>query len=179
VNAVDRLFRHLHDARAFGAARVAAVGPGTAAALAGRGVVADLVPATAMAEALVESLPPPPDAGRVFLPQAADARPVLADGLRARGWQVEVAEAYRTVAARPPADALAVAAKADAIAFTSSSTVTSWVALAGADALPRVVVCIGPVTAATAAEHGVPVTAVAIKHTVDGLVDALVVALRS
>ena len=55
---------------------------------------------------------------------------------------------------------------------------TSFLALAGADALPPVVACIGPVTAATAAEHNVPVTVVAAEHTVDGLVEALVGALR-
>jgi uroporphyrinogen III methyltransferase/synthase len=175
VNAVERVLAGLRDARAFGAARVAAVGPGTAAALASRGVVADLVPASAVAEALVEAFPA--GAGRVLLPQAAGARPVLAEGLRAKGWEVEVVEAYRTVAARPSAAALAAAATADAIAFTSSSTVTSWLAL-GAP-LPAVVACIGPVTAATAAEHGLPVTVVASEHTVDGLVEALAGAFRS
>ena len=176
VNAVDRLLRLLHDARAFGLAKVAAIGPGTASALAAHGVVADLQPATAVAEALVESFAA--GSGRVLLPQAAAARPVLAEGLAAKGWQVDVVEAYRTVAARLSDDALAAAAKADAVAFTSSSTVTSWLALAGADALPPVVACIGPVTAATAAEHDVPVTVVAEDHTVQGLVDALVAALR-
>jgi len=179
VNAVDRVFRCLRDARAFGSATVAAVGPGTAGALASRGVVADLVPATAVAEALVESFPSPSGAGRVLLPQAADARRVLADGLRARGWLVDAVEAYRTVTARPSPEALAAAATADAIAFTSSSTVTSWLGLAGAGALPPVVACIGPVTAATAAEHGVAVTVVADEHTVEGLVAALVGALRT
>jgi uroporphyrinogen III methyltransferase/synthase len=172
VNAVERVLAGLRDARAFGSAQVAAVGPGTAAALAARGIVADLVPASAVAEALVEAFPA--GAGRVLLPQAAAARPVLADGLRAKGWTVDVVEAYRTIPARPSDDALAAAAKADAIAFTSSSTVTSWLALGA----PLVVACIGPVTAATAAEHGVPVTVVATEHTVDGLVDALVAALR-
>jgi uroporphyrinogen III methyltransferase/synthase len=174
VNAVERVLAGLRDARAFGSAQVAAVGPGTAAALAARGIVADLVPASAVAEALVEAFPA--GAGRVLLPQAAAARPVLAEGLRAKGWTIDVVEAYRTVPARPSDEALAAAAKADAIAFTSSSTVTSWLAL-GAP-LPPVVACIGPVTAATAAEHGVPVTVVATEHTVDGLVDALVAALR-
>ena len=175
VNAVERLFACLRDARAFGAARVAAVGPGTAGALAARGVVADLQPPTAVAEALVESFAAGP--GTVLLPQAAAARPVLADGLRAKGWRVDVAEAYRTVPAAPSPDALAAAAKADAVAFTSSSTVTSFLALAGAGALPPIVACIGPVTAATAAEHNVAVTVVAAEHTVDGLVDALVAGL--
>ncbi len=164
------VFAGLRDARAFGAAQVAAVGPGTAGALAARGVVADLVPPSAVAEALVEAFPA--GAGRVLLPQAAAARPVLAEGLRAKGWTVDVVEAYRTVPARPTDEALAAAAKADAIAFTSSSTVTSWLALGAT--LPPVVACIGPVTAATAAEHSVPVTVVATEHTVDGLVDALV-----
>ena len=175
VNAVEQVFAGIGDARAFGAARVAAVGPGTAAALATRGIVADLVPPSAVAEALVEAFPA--GAGRVLLPQAAAARPVLADGLRDKGWTVEVVEAYRTVPARPGDDALAAAAKADAIAFTSSSTVTAWLALGAT--LPPVVACIGPVTAATAAEHGVPVTVVATEHTVDGLVDALLGAFRS
>ena len=102
---------------------------------------------------------------------------MLAEGLRAKGWTVDVVEAYRTVAARPSDEALAAAAKADAIAFTSASTVTSWLALG--TTLPPVVACIGPVTAATAAEHNGPVTVVATEHTVDGLVEALVSALRS
>jgi uroporphyrinogen III methyltransferase / synthase len=175
VNAVDRLFRELRDARSFGSARVAAVGPGTAAALAARGVVADLQPPSAVGESLVEAFPIG-DGGRVFLPQAAAARPVVADGLRAKGWEVDVVEAYRTVPARPSPEALAAAAKADAIAFTSSSTVTSWLAL---DApLPPIVACIGPVTAATAAENGVAVSVVAAEHTLDGLAAALAAAFR-
>ena len=44
----------------------------------------------------------------------------------------------------------------------------------GADAAPPVVACIGPVTAATAREHGLTVDVEADVHTVDGLVDALV-----
>jgi uroporphyrinogen III methyltransferase/synthase len=177
VNAVDRLFREVRDARAFGTAQVAAVGPGTAAALAARGVVADLQPPSAVGESLVEAFPAGAGGGRrVLLPQAAGARAVVAEGLRAKGWEVEVVEAYRTVPARPSPEALAAAAKADAIAFTSSSTVTAWVAL-GAP-LPPLVACIGPVTAATAAEQGVPVGVVATEHTVDGLVAALVAALR-
>jgi len=110
----------------------------------------------------------------VLLPQAAAARPVLGEGLRARGWQVDVVEAYRTVPGRPSAAELAAAATADAIAFTSSSTVTSWLGLAGPAVTPPVVACIGPVTAATAADHGLTVTVVAAEHTVDGLVSALV-----
>jgi uroporphyrinogen III methyltransferase/synthase len=172
ANAVERLFACVRDARALGGVRVAAVGPGTAEALVSRGVAADLVPPRALAESLVEDFQAGP--GRVLLPQAAAARPVLAAGLEAKGWDVDAVEAYRTRPATPSPDALAAAAKADAIAFTSSSTVENWLAATGPASTPPVVACIGPVTAETAARHGLAVAAVAADHTVDGLVAALV-----
>jgi uroporphyrinogen III methyltransferase/synthase len=176
ANGVTRLGALVPDARAFGAAQVAVVGPATAAALDALGIRADLVADEAVAESLVASFPA--GDGRVLLATAAGARPVLAEGLRAKGWEVDVVEAYRTVAADPPApDVLAAARAADAIAFTSSSTVTRYLELAGPDAVPPVVACIGPVTAATAEEAGLDVTVVAREHTVAGLVDALVAVL--
>ena len=175
VNAVERLLACVRDARALGGVRVAAVGPGTAAALAGRGVVADVVPERSVAEALVDALGPGP--GRILLPQAAAARPALADGLEAADWSVVAVEAYRTRPAVPGPDVLAAAAKADAIAFTSSSTVDGYLDAAGLDSVPPVVVCIGPVTAATARRRGLAVTAEAVEHNLDGLVSALLDAL--
>ncbi len=172
ANAVGPLFALLRDARQLGAVQVAAIGPGTAAALADRGVVADLVPERFVAEGLLEAFaPPPPGGGRVLLPRAAEARAVLPEGLRRRGWQVDVVEAYRTVTARPAPAVLAGAAEADAICFTASSTVSRYLEL-GAP-VPPVVICIGPVTARTATEAGLTVTASAAEHTIDGLVRAL------
>jgi uroporphyrinogen III methyltransferase/synthase len=177
TNAVERFCAHLRDARAFGMARVAAVGAATAEALAARNVVADLVPARFVAEALVDAFPE--GDGSVLLPQAADARPVLAEGLRAKGWRVDVVEAYRTVAGRPSEASLRAAADADAITFTASSTVTGYLAVAGVDAIPPVVASIGPITTRTATEHGIAVTVEADPSTVDGLVEALLQALNS
>jgi uroporphyrinogen III methyltransferase/synthase len=177
ANAVERFFGHLYDARELGGVRVAAVGPGTAAALARRGVVADLVPSASVAEALAEALRSAAPPGRILVPQAAAARPALADGLRSKGWTVTAVDVYRTVPAVPSPDLLAAAAKADAIAFTSSSTVENYVDAAGLDAVPPAVVCIGPVTAATARQRGLAVTAEADPHTLDGLAAALVAAL--
>jgi hypothetical protein len=57
TNAVDRFLPLLRDARAFGTARVAAIGPGTADALARFGVLADLVPSRSNAEGLLEVFP--------------------------------------------------------------------------------------------------------------------------
>ena len=170
-NAVAAVAASVRDARAFGPAKVASIGPGTAAALADFGVVADLVPDRNVAEGLVDAFPT--GAGRVYLPQAADARPVLADGLRAKGWTVDAVVAYRTVTAPLDGRAVAAVASADAITFTSSSTVTNFVRAAPA-ARPAVVVSIGPVTSRTAHDLGLEVTAEADPHTIDGLVEAVV-----
>lgn len=178
ANAVRSLCASLRDARAFGSARVAAVGPGTADALATFGVVADLVPDQAVAEALVVAMgPAPTPPGRVLIPRAAVGRDVLPDGLRRTGWEVEVVEAYRTVPVLLDPEQVAETATADALTFTSSSTVTNFVAAAGTAALARVVACIGPVTADTARAAGLRVDVVADPHTIDGLLDALVGAL--
>ncbi|HSS09360.1 MAG TPA: uroporphyrinogen-III C-methyltransferase [Acidimicrobiales bacterium] len=176
ARAVSPLVSELRDARAFGAASLAAIGPGTAEELARYHLVADLVPQEFVAEALVAAFPEPAaeGLGRVLLPRAAAARDVLPIGLRAKGWDVDVVEAYRTESDTPSADALRAAATADAITFTSSSTVSSYLAIAGPDAIPPIVACIGPVTAATAREAGVTVDVVATRHTIDGLVAALV-----
>jgi uroporphyrinogen-III synthase len=71
------------------------------------------------------------------------------------------------------------AATADAVTFTSSSTVTGYLRVAGAEAVPPVVVSIGPITSATAREHGIEVTVEADPSTVDGLVDAVLRTLGS
>ena len=175
VNAVERFRAHLRDAREFGATKVAAIGPGTADALRRFGIEPDLIPERFVAESLVEAFPA--GSGKVLLPRAAVARDVLVDGLATKGWAVNVVAAYRTRAAEPSPSALAEARKADAITFTSSSTVTNFLQVAGLDVVPSVVVCIGPVTAATARDAGLSVDAVAEEHTIDGLVRALVSAL--
>jgi uroporphyrinogen III methyltransferase / synthase len=182
-NGVDRFFAHVPDSRALGGVRVAAIGPGTADALAGVRIVPDLVPPRFVAESLLDAFPPPSDlpstGKRVLLARAAVARDVLPDGLRALGWDVDVVDAYRTRAGHPGEAALASAGSADAVTFTSSSTVTNYLDVAGAERVPPVVACIGPVTAATARDHGLDVTVEATEHTVAGLVDALVSVLGS
>jgi uroporphyrinogen III methyltransferase/synthase len=76
---------------------------------------------------------------------------------------------------RPTIDqrTLEAVATADAITFTSSSTVANFVDVAGTDRVPGVVACIGPITAATARDAGLRVDVVAGEHTIAGLVGAL------
>jgi uroporphyrinogen III methyltransferase/synthase len=163
------------DVRAFGGARVAAIGPGTAEVLAAGNLLVDLVPPRYVAESLVEAFPEasPDRSGRVLLARATVARDVLPEGLRARGWEVDVVEAYRTFT--PPIDPerRAELAKADMITFTSSSTVTRFLDVAGPESVAPVVATIGPITAATAREQGLSVDIEAEVHTIDGLIDSI------
>jgi uroporphyrinogen III methyltransferase/synthase len=182
ANGVDAFFdRGLaasgRDARALAGVRVAAIGPGTAAALARHGVRPDLVPERFVAESLLDAFPPALTGERVVLARAEQARDVLPEGLARLGYAVDVLPVYRTVAApADPADLERLrAGTVDAVTFTSSSTVTNFCDLAGSlpDPAP-LVVSIGPVTSTTARERGLDVAAEADPHTVDGLVTALV-----
>jgi uroporphyrinogen III methyltransferase/synthase len=165
------------DARALGGVRVAAIGPGTAAAVAEHGITIDLVPDRFVAEALLDAFPDPTRAGaRVLLARAEQARDVLPEGLGARGYAVDVLPVYRTVTTAPDPAVLerVRAGRFDAVTFTSSSTVRNFTDQAGP--LPEpvpAVVSIGPVTSATARDLGLTVAAEATEHTIDGLVDAV------
>jgi uroporphyrinogen-III synthase len=156
--------------------RFAVVGPMTASVLERAGVQPALIPTRFVAESLVEVFPTGP--GRAVVAQAAGARPVVAEGLAEKGWNVEVVEAYRTVPVAPTPEALVAAKASDAILFTSASTVEAFVAAAGLDAVPPVVVCIGPITAGAAIDAGIAVTAVPDEHTIPAMVAVLTTVLR-
>ena len=162
------------DARALSGATVAAIGPGTAAELRRHGIRADVVPERFVAEALVGALEPVEVKGRrVLVARAAEARSVLPDALRRRGAEVDDVALYETVP-EPLTDAqLAGLERASYVTFTSSSTVRF---LLGSGARPPAgarIVSIGPVTTATAEEHGLTVDVEAERHDIDGLVQAL------
>ncbi len=179
----ERLAAKERDWRAV-RARVAAIGPATAAALRDRGLRPDFIPTEFVAEAVAAQIGDV--AGqRVLLPRADIARPALATLLRDAGATVDEVAAYRTIT--PPL-ALAAVARAlgdpwpDAITFTSSSTVRGFVeALGGrdpAEALAGIVIaCIGPITADTAQSYGLEPDVVATEYTMEGLTTALTAAM--
>ncbi len=180
TNGVDLLFEAMaragRDARALANATVAAIGPGTARALADHGIAADIVPERFVAEALVETLAPVEVRGRpVLVARAAEAREVLPEALRERGAEVDVVTLYETVREAPSGEAVEEAQEADYLTFTSSSTVRNLVEALG-DRLPATarVVSIGPVTSEAAREAGLEVAVEAGRHDIEGLVDALV-----
>ncbi|MCW3068591.1 MAG: uroporphyrin-III C-methyltransferase [Solirubrobacterales bacterium] len=193
ANGVAPLFERLEaggrDARSLSGARVAAIGPGTARALAERGIAADVVPDRFVAEALVEALAEVPVA-RALVARAREGRDVLPDALRARGAEVDVLALYETVPEALSPSALQTALNADYITFTSSSTVryfldavaaggqgTSDASGAGPGRPPwsagTRVVSIGPVTSETLRAHGLEADVEAERHDIDGVLDAL------
>jgi uroporphyrinogen III methyltransferase / synthase len=185
-NAVAIVCDHLPDwglaARDLARVGVAAIGPGTAKALARYGVTPDLVPREYVAEAVVAALAQRGElrGKRILLPRAREARDVLPDGLRALGAVVDTLPVYETVREAGDGSRLArdiLAGKIDAITFTSSSTVRRFVEIVGREAATSgrfAAAVIGPVTAATARELGIGVAIEARQYTVPGLVEALV-----
>ena len=162
--------------------KICTIGPKTARELEARGVKADLVPDVYRAEAVVEAMSRiGVDGTRVLLPRAAVAREVLPERLTAMGARVEVVAVYRTAAAKGSAGELRrlVAEKGiDVVTFTSSSTVTCLAELlsgaSAAESLEGVVVAsIGPITAETAANFGIPVHVEAREYTAEGLTRAI------
>ena len=197
-NGVARFFAELErlglDARAFGKARVAAIGSGTAAALRTRGIKADVVPKDFHGEGLAEALIHDPifasalafgaageGTARVLVPRAKVAREVFPDTLRAAGARVDVVPVYETrPASRERREELIgrlEAGAVDVVLLTSSSTAESLVDLLGdraAGLLSKALVAsIGPITTRSAEARGLTVGVTAGISTIEGLVDAV------
>lgn len=181
-NGVAGLFERLaaggRDARSLAGARVAAIGPGSARALADRGVAADVLPERFVAEGLVEALAGQP-VHRALIARAASARDELPDALRARGAQVDVLDLYETLVEPLSPESLSQAQAADYITFTSGSTVRYFLEAAGnrqagAGLSPQTrIASIGPVTSATLREHGLTADIEASQHDIDGLLETI------
>lgn len=162
-------------------AKVATVGPGTAAAVhALLGLSVDLQPQEYTAQALAAELVAR-GPGRVLLPLGDRARDTLPRALEARGTQVTSVIAYRTVIGRGGVDLPAILRRGevDAVTFTSPSTVDNlalrlereggdWSLLGSTR-----VACIGPVTSQAAVLRGLHVQVEPREHTIEGLVDDL------
>jgi uroporphyrinogen-III synthase len=137
--------------------RVAAIGPGTAAALRELGLPPDLVPRVSTQEGLLDELPRP--TGRVLCAAAEGARRDLAEALGA-----DFRALYRTVELHP-----SEAPGGDLVLLASASAARAFAALGSA--LPAV--SIGPQTTRAARAGGALVVAEADTHDLDGLVAAV------
>lgn len=160
--------------------KVAAIGPKTAAALRSVGITPDFVPEEYVAEAILPGLGELQGC-RVLLLRADLARPALPQAIQQGGGVAHEIAVYNTVTAQPDPDGLkSLHQGVDVVTFTSSSTVRNFVRLVRlADLDPAALpgnplyACIGPITAQTAREQGLPVGLVAGKYTTEGLIQAL------
>jgi uroporphyrinogen III methyltransferase/synthase len=180
----DVLKARREDARAFGSAKIAAIGIKTSQALLEHRVYADLVPQSYVAEHLADSLIAASKPGqRILIYRAEEARDVLPDRLRQAGREPVVVSAYKTVFT-DDAEFASKVAQSDILTFTSASTVRGFAhnlhgnAAAAHAAQGKLVACIGPITAEEAHKIGLDVDVVANEFTADGLLTALERALE-
>ncbi len=185
ANGADKLMQAMtengRDARAFGKAKIAVIGPGTARPLSTWGIVPDLVAEEHVAEALAQQLLAVGSTRSVLLVRALEARDVLPNSLREAGIDVDVVAAYATRKFGGEQQAILTrligSRSVDAVLLTSSSMVEALCTGLGPDA-PAIlsntcVASIGPITSATLRAWGVQVDVTADNYTVDGLLAAL------
>lgn len=184
----DYFFKAFKDMRDIGGARIAAVGPGTAAKLHELHLQVDLMPEEALALKVaaafkkfetIENL-------KICLLRAEVANPELPQALEALGAIVDDIAVYKTSAeTEDPTDAVPklLGTGADWITFTSASTVEHFHARFNLPALlkqfPQTrLASIGPETSKAIAALGLRPTVEAKQHTVEGLAAALLKAQK-
>ena len=185
----DLFFKRFHDMRDIGGARIAAVGPATAAKLRELHLQVDLQPEDATAKKLAEAFAKYETIEnlKMCLLRAEVANRELPEALEELGAIVDDIAIYKTVAeTEDPAGAGArlLAEGADWVTFTSSSTVEHFHARFD---LPKLVkefpqlklASIGPETSKTIAALALKPALEAKEHTTDGLVAALLKALKA
>jgi uroporphyrinogen III methyltransferase / synthase len=162
--------------------QICAIGPATAGSIEQYGYQVDLLPSLFQAEGILEDFLArhrgKVEGLRVLLPRAARAREVLPETLSSRGVEVTVVPVYDTILPQGGRERIRQAFaenQPDLITLTSSSTVENFVSLAGdlIDVRDFRYAAIGPITAQTAAEHGLPVVVQPDQFTVPALVAAL------
>jgi uroporphyrinogen III methyltransferase / synthase len=170
---------------------VCAIGPATARAVEEAGARPDVIARDSRGEGAVEAIIEHLGGRdrvcglRFLIPRARVARDVLPDRLSELGAHVDAVEAYQTM--KPDVDGESIKRlftdkQVDAITFTSSSTVTNFAAAVGETDLSRllnstIIACIGPITAATAAEYGLREIIQPRVYNSEALVEALTLAL--
>ncbi|MBT8035981.1 MAG: uroporphyrinogen-III C-methyltransferase [Verrucomicrobiae bacterium] len=175
----DAFFATYADARSIGGVKIAAVGPGTAAAIKGYRFAADLIPERHIAEGLLEAFQEHEDIENqtILWVRPENARDILRKGLEEQHAIVDECIAYRIEAETddPTGAAERFAEEgADLVTFTSSSTAKYFHDLSldwpnGCQAAS-----IGPITTAKLKELGQKDVIEANDHSIEGLVKAIV-----
>jgi uroporphyrinogen III methyltransferase/synthase len=169
------------DLRSLGGLKLAAIGPGTAEALRGYHLDADLIPAEFRSENLAAALAEKAAGKRILLARADRGRDVLRTELSKVASVDEVA-VYRQVDADLKSLSLA---DVDFISLTSSNIARALLRSLDEPERERIrsgelrLVTISPVTSAAVSELDYPIAAEAREYTIDGLVSALIALVKN
>jgi len=181
---LDRLWETGGDIRRLGQARLACIGPATAAVLEKYSLRADLIPDEFRAEALAAKLAPLVKGKRVLWARASRGRDVLPQQLAQAGALLEQAVVYQNRDATSwPATELSQleAGRLDWIGLSSPSIARALPGLLTPAARQHLgtrtrLASISPVTTAAAQEVGLPIAAEASSYTWEGLFQAMIAA---
>ncbi|MDB6171146.1 MAG: nasF [Chthoniobacteraceae bacterium] len=174
----EMFFKLYSDLREIGGARIAAIGPATAARIRELHLKVDLQPKEYVAEGVIKAFQEDSSVEnlRFLVVHPEQARDVLTAGLSKLGAIVDEAIAYRTVPETEDssgARARLANEGADLITFTSSSTVENFLALKLPLPAGLKTASIGPVTSKTMREHGLKVDIEAKEFDIPGLLKAI------
>ncbi|MGM0471336.1 MAG: uroporphyrinogen-III C-methyltransferase [Bacillota bacterium] len=184
VNGVKSVVKRLRklelDVRAFGNAKIGAIGSKTAAEIEDWGLKVDYIPKDYVSESILAGLDDDLSGEKFLLPRSDISRPTLPQGLVERGAEVNQVTAYRILPGEGNqlvAD-LVADGKLDLLTFTSSSTVRNFIEMLDEPNYQELLAevstaCIGPITAQTAQDLGLNVDIVAEEYTIEGLVRAI------
>lgn len=174
---VERLLACGLDLRSLAGVKLAAIGPGTAEALARYHLRADLVPDEFRAESLAAALVPGAAGQRYLLIRASRGREVLAEQLTIAGAHVEQVVAYRSTdvpQASPEVSRAMREGRVTWVTVTSSAIASALVRLFGEDLRRTRLASISPVTSETLRRLGFPPSAEANPYTMEALAAAIV-----
>tara|TARA_B100000614_G_scaffold155042_1_gene137327 strand:- start:1820 stop:2614 length:795 start_codon:yes stop_codon:yes gene_type:complete len=186
VNGVSFFFNTLYELkkglRLSDGLKFACTGPATEERLKEYGIISHIMPGSYSAEGLVKSFSGIEIKGKkVLLARAKAARRILPEELSRMGAQVNEVIAYETRMNKDGQGELTTHLTKNtinAITFTSSSTVSSFMSQLGIekaqDQLKHITTaCIGPITSATVKSYGIVPDVEAKEYTISGLVNAL------
>jgi uroporphyrinogen III methyltransferase/synthase len=178
ANAITAFVAELPDTGEWFRPRIATIGPATREVAEEYGFRVELTPEKYIAESLAEAFRPHPlDGKRILIPTAAVTRDIVPAELRKRGAEVDVVPAYQNVIpheAPQRAHQIFQSPLPDWVTFASSSAAEHLVALVPMETLREIkIASIGPATSATVLNFGLTVTAEGLKHTIPGLIEAM------
>ncbi|MDR1011625.1 MAG: uroporphyrinogen-III synthase [Opitutaceae bacterium] len=184
----EQFFKGFDDIRSLGLLRFACVGHATAREIKKHNIKVECMPKTATAEALADALIATDslDSAKVIVVTGSLNRDTLVQKLGEARAIVDRLPLYKTEKTNLAADPVAADFRehgSDALLFTSSSTVDSYIAQSaslrrGENAKQPLYGSIGPHTSDTMREHKIPIAFEAAEASLDALVKALIAKLQ-